>query len=134
MAGLLRHGARAAQKAYNENRLDHRCGWVQEMVELKREMLEARGGDAAAIEVERRVLIERISFKTVNQRMREAAAMKVALDTGALPALGKDHFTCAESLRRDILALRSLDTQRRAEKTVDWIETEATAEDTGEAA
>ncbi len=92
------------------------------MLAIKMELLSIRGGEAG-IDVERRLLIERIAFKTVNQRMREAAAMRVATQDALPPELGKDHFTCAESLRRDLMALQVLDdrhAKRLRDRAGDW--------------
>lgn len=128
----LRHGARAAQQAYSHNRLDRRCGWVREMLDIRLQYLTARQLTAGTCDIERLTLIHRIAFKTVTMQMREAAALREMAATGSPPDLGKDFFTCAESLRRDEMALIALDDRAAKKKrggAADWTQDEDERDD-----
>lgn len=111
----LAGGARGAQRAYSENRLDRRCGWVREMFDIRSRYLVARNVTDDTCDIERLTLIHRIAFKTITIRMREQAALAAMREKDVPPPdLGKDFFTCAESLRRDEMALIALDDRLRS--------------------
>ena len=127
-AHKLRHGARAAQRAWENNQLDRRCGWVRQLLERKQEMAVSRGAQSwDDLDAERRILIDRIAFMEVAAMMQEACALKAGVITAAgelVPPLGRHYLSFAEALKRHVLALLVLDQRARDRQRAgdDWIE------------